>query len=68
MYALPGVSFVNDASLKADGVGSTVSLLVPGWICGVAADANGLQRLRLFGRWFIDSQSSDRFKVAHAIL
>lgn len=28
---------------------------------------NGKQRLRLAGRWFNDSQSSERFKVTHAI-
>lgn len=64
---LPGVSFVQLASLKADGVGSTVNLLAPGWLCAWAVE-NGLQRLRLGGRWFNDSQSSDRFNVAHAIL
>lgn len=29
---------------------------------------NGKQRLRLAGRWFKDSQSSERFKVTHAII
>lgn len=29
---------------------------------------NGVQRLRLDGRWLIDSQSRERFKVAQAII
>lgn len=52
------MSFVQVASLKADGVGSTNNLLDPGCVCGVVAfvllladdEPNGPQRLRLFGR------------------
>lgn len=33
-----------------------------------AAEPKGVQRLRFVGRWLIDSQSSDRLSVAHAIL
>lgn len=72
---VPGVSFVQVASLKADGVGSTNNLLDPGCVCGVVVfvllladdEPNGPQRLRLFGRWLMESQSNDRFNVAHAI-
>lgn len=69
---LPGVSFGQaDVSANTDGTGSLRTREHPAaalW-CDVlpAAAPNGEQRLRLVGRWLIDSQSSERFSVAHAI-
>jgi len=40
--------------------GDAVPALLPAW-------PNGLQRRRFGGRWFIDSQSKARFRVAQAI-
>lgn len=66
---LPGVNLgTNDeASLNGDGVGSMIFELE----ADVDGDddelPNGKQR-RLVGRWLSDSQSSDLFKVAHAII
>lgn len=44
---------------RVDGEDDGLALL-PDW-------PNGLQRRRFGGRWFIDSQSTERFSVAQAI-
>lgn len=57
-----------EASANADGVGS-MSFEVE--LEEVEFDAelpNGKHRRRFVGRWLMDSQSKDRFKVAQAII
>lgn len=68
-------------SAKGDWCGSTIRRLLllcdgdPGWLEPDEGPGdvfpefpNGLHLRRLVGRWFIASQSKDRFKVAHAIV
>lgn len=66
----PGVNLgVNaDASAKGDGVGSmTLAVEVEEDVEGEEGVPNGKHRRRFVGRWLMDSQSNDRFKVAHAM-
>lgn len=68
-HKLPGVSFGanDDASPNGDGVGS-ITFELEADVDGVEVGLpKGKKRRRLVGRWLSDSQSSDRFKVAHAI-
>lgn len=57
-FILPGVNFVNDASVNTDGTGSHINFVLPGCCdCDVDGDDDplppvlkGLHRLRFVGR------------------
>lgn len=71
MAGLPGVSFgvKDEASANGEAACSmSFELEVEGEDEGDVGLPNGKHLRRLVGRWFSDSQSSERFKVAQAMV
>lgn len=67
---LPGVNLgVNDeASANGDCVASMIFEVELEDVEGEDGVPNGKHLRRLVGRWLIDSQSNERFNVAHAMI
>jgi hypothetical protein len=58
-----------DASAKGDCVGSiTLAVELDEDVEGDVGVPKGRHRRRFVGRWLIDSQSKERFNVAHAMI